>query len=123
MVSTLNPDYNEEVLIHILKALVKIEYPVEKDLKLFLDHESWVVRSQTARYLAEIKDDNYLAELKELITDQNWWVRYYAALAIFELGKKEILIEIVKNKEPGYEMGRYILDQVGNLRVGELENG
>lgn len=123
MVSTLKADYNEEVLIHIFKALVKIEYPVDKDLKPFLDHQNWVVRSQAARYLAEIKDENYLADLRELIADENWWVRYYSALAIFELGKKEILIEIVNNRQPGYEMGRYILDQLGNLKVGEVESG
>ncbi len=123
MLSTLDPDYNEEVLIHIFKALVKIEYPIDKDLKPFLEHQSWVVRSQAARYLAEIKDASYLAELKELINDQNWWVRYYSALAIFELGKKDLLIDLVKRREPGYEIGRYILDQVGNLRVGEVEGG
>jgi HEAT repeat protein len=123
MISALDSEYNEEVLIHIFKALVKIEYPIDKDLKPFLEHQSWVVRSQTARYLAEIKDANYLAELKELIDDQNWWVRYYSALAIFELGKKELLIEIVKNREAGYEMGRYILDQKGSLKVGEVESG
>ena len=123
MVSTLDSDYNEEVLIHIFKALAKIEYPVDKDLKPFLAHDNWVVRSQAARYLAEIKDNNYLLELRNLVADQNWWVRYYAALAIFEVGKKEMLIEIVKNKQPGYEMGRYILDQVGDLKVGEAYSG
>lgn len=123
MLSALDRDSNEEVLIHIFKALVKIEYPIDKDLKPFLEHQNWVVRSQAARYLAEIKDANYLAALKELIDDQNWWVRYYSALAIFELGKKELLIEIFKNREAGYEMGRYILDQKGNLKVGEVENG
>lgn len=123
MVSILDVEYNEEVLIHIFKALVKIEYPIDKDLTPYLEHENWVVRSQTARYLAEIKESNYLSELKQLLTDKNWWVRYYAALAIFELGNKEILIDIAKNKKPGYEMGIYILDQAGDLRVGEVESG
>lgn len=120
MVSILDKDYNEEVLIHIFKALVKIEYPVDKDLSPFLYHKNWVIRSQAARYLGEIKDDNYLSDLKKLLTDQNWWVSYYAALAIFELGKEEFLIEIVKNKERGYKMAVYILDQAGNLKVGEV---
>ena len=123
MVSTLKADYNEEVLIHIFKSLAKIEYPVDKDLKPFLHHKNWVVRSQAARYLAEIKDSNYLLDLRELIADKNWWVRYYSALAIFELDKKEFLIEIVKNREPGYEMVRYILDQAGDLKVGEAYSG
>lgn len=123
MVSTLEVEYNEEVLIHIFKALVKIEYPINKDLKPYLQHDNWVVRSQTARYIAEIKADNYLSDLKKLLIDQKWWVRYYAALAIFKLDKKEILIEIVKNKQPGYEMGTYILAQIGGIKVGEVENG
>lgn len=123
MVSTLEVEYNQEVLIHIFKALVKIEYPINKDLKPYLNHDNWVVRSQTARYIAEIKADSYLTDLKKLLVDQKWWVRYYAALAIFKLDKREILIEIVKNKEPGYEMGTYILAQIGGLKVGELENG
>ncbi|MGM0500117.1 MAG: HEAT repeat domain-containing protein [Bacillota bacterium] len=123
MVSILDVEYNEEVLIHIFKALVKIEYPIDKDLTPYLDHDSWVVRSQTARYIAEIKDSNYLLELKQLLTDQKWWVRYYAALAIFELGNEELLIDIVKNKRPGYEMGIYILDHAGDLKVGEAESG
>ncbi|WP_166638022.1 HEAT repeat domain-containing protein [Halanaerobium saccharolyticum] len=123
MVPTLEADFNEEVLIHIFKALVKIEYPIDKDLSPFLNHKSWVVRSQAARYLAEIKESNYLSDLKKLLSDQNWWVRYYSALAIFELGKKDLLIEIIKNKEPGYEMGRYILDQAGDLKVGEADSG
>ncbi|RAK06366.1 HEAT repeat protein [Halanaerobium saccharolyticum] len=123
MVSTLNEDYNEEVLIHIFKALAKIEYPIDKDLVPFLNHKSWVVRSQAAHYLAEIKDSNYLPDLKKLLSDQNWWVRYYSAQAIFELGKEDLLIEIIKNKEPGYEMGKYILDQAGDLKVGEAYNG
>ena len=123
MVSTLKADYNEEVLIHIFKSLAKIEYPIDKDLKPFLEHKNWVVRSQAARYLGEIEDSSYLSELRKLITDEKWWVRYYAALAIFEMGEIEFLIEIVKNKEPGYEMGRYILDQAGNLRIGEAYSG
>ena len=123
MTFTLNPENNEEILIHIFKSLVKIEYPIDKDLSPFLNHKNWVVRSQVARYLAEIKDDNYLSDLKRLLADQNWWVRYYSALALFKLGKKELLIEIVKKQKPGFEMGRYILDQVGNLKVGEVESG
>jgi len=123
MVSTLDSEYNEEVLIHIFKALVKIEYPIAKDLTPYLNHNSWVVRSQTARYLAKIKNNDYLLELKKLLTDEKWWVRYYAALAIFKLGKEEVLIDIVKNKRPGYEMGIYILDQAGDLKVGEVESG
>ncbi|MFW6001529.1 MAG: HEAT repeat domain-containing protein [Halanaerobium sp.] len=119
MLAALKAEYNEEVLIHIFKALVKIEYPVDQDLKPYLHHQNWVIRSQAARYLAKIKDSSYLADLKDLISDQNWWVRYYSALAIFKLGQKELLIEIVKNKQPGFEMGRYILAQAGNLKVEE----
>jgi HEAT repeat protein len=111
MLQYLDPQSSEEVLIHIFKALVKMEYPIEQDLTEFLTSENWVIRSQAARYLAVTGDSKYLDQLYELITDSNWWVSYYSALAVFEIGRGEILKEIVENDRAGKEMSRYVLAQ------------
>lgn len=111
MEPTLTPDYNDEVLIHIFKALVKMEYPVDKDLSPFLNHENWVVRSQAARYTGVIEADNHLEELQFLINDSNWWVRYYSAWAILKTGNIEILKDIIKSEKKGKEMSEYVLAQ------------
>ncbi|MGP3778761.1 HEAT repeat domain-containing protein [Halanaerobium saccharolyticum] len=111
MLQYLDPQNNEEVLIHIFKALVKMEYPIEQDLTEFLTSENWVIRSQAARYLAVTGDPKYLDQLYELITDSNWWVSYYSALAVFKIGRGEILKEIVENDRAGKEMSRYVLAQ------------
>ena len=120
MLQYLDPQSNEEVLIHIFKALVKMEYPIEQDLREFLTAENWVIRSQAARYLAVTGDPKYLDQLYELITDSNWWVSYYSALAVFKIGRGEILKEIVENGRAGKEMSRYVLAQNNISTAGEL---
>lgn len=107
----LTPDCNDEVLIHIFKALVKMEYPVDKDLSPFLKHDNWVVRSQAARYTGVIKAEGYLEELLFLISDSNWWVRYYSAWAILKTGQIDVLKDIIKSEKKGKEMSKYVLAQ------------
>lgn len=111
MLQYLDSETDEEVLIHIFKALVKMEYPIDRDLSEFLTAENWVIRSQTARYLAVIGDSKYLDQLYNLITDANWWVSYYSALAVFKIGRGEILKEIIEHDRAGKEMSRYVLAQ------------
>jgi len=111
MEQVLIPEYNNEVLIHIFKSLVKMEYPVDKDLSVFLTHDDWVVRSQTARYIGVINADGYLEELQALINDSNWWVRYYSAWAILKTGNIGVLKDIIKNEKKGKEMSEYVLAQ------------
>ncbi|MGM0437473.1 MAG: HEAT repeat domain-containing protein [Bacillota bacterium] len=102
--------YNDEVLIHIFKTLVKIEVSLNVDLNKFLDHSNWVIRSQTARYVGKIKDGNYSDELISLLNDEKWWVRYYAAEALFKIGKKDLLKEISKTDQKRAEISNYVID-------------
>jgi len=102
--------YDDEVLIHIFKTLVKIETPLKVELKKFLLHSNWVVRSQSARYVGKIKNDNYIDELVKLLNDEKWWVRYYASEALLKIGKVDLLKEISNTDHKRAEISNYILD-------------
>lgn len=103
-------DYNDEVYIHVFKALVRIDLPINVNLNKFLNNENWVIRSQTARYVAKIKAEKYENQLLNLLKDDKWWVRYYAAEALFEIGKKDLLKNISNSDETRSEISSYILD-------------
>jgi len=100
---------HEEVIIHILKSLVKISEPIEIDLTKYLLHKNWVIKSQTAKYISKINNSNYLEILRKLLTDENWWVKYYAAKAIWNLGEIELMIDIIIKDKPGANICDYIL--------------
>ena len=107
----LQQETNTEIIIHIFKALSKIGYPIENDLKPYLQHQNWVVRSQAVRYAGMIEEDKYLSDYKILLKkDTNWWVKYYAGETILKIGGTEILETIAESQETGARMSRYILD-------------
>lgn len=105
-----NNDYNDEVYIHVFKALVRIDLPVNINLENFLNHQNWVIRSQAARYIGQIKVEKYNDELLELLKDPKWWVRYYAAESLFKIGKEELLIKKASSDQESSEISNYILD-------------
>ena len=105
-----NEEYNDEVYIHIFKALVRIDLPVDINLNKYLNHQNWVIRSQTARYIGKIEDGQYESELLNLLKDDKWWVRYYAAEALFKIGKENLLKEISNSEKDSSEISNYILD-------------
>ncbi len=108
----LNKETDSEIIIHVFKALTKIGQPVDLDLKPYLQHENWVVRSQTVRYAGIIKENKYLSIYKELLQeDDNWWVKYYAGETILQLGEINILKSLAKNQTKGSKMSNYILNQ------------
>ena len=108
----LKKESHPEILIHIFKALVKIEQPIEIDLKPYLNHENWVVRSQAVRYAGIIEEEIYFNLYKELLqNDDNWWVKYYAGETILQIGKIDCLKYIVEKQKAGYQMSNYILNQ------------
>ena len=98
-----------EVIIHIFKALTRLEYPVTLSLTPFLLHGDWIIKSQAARYIGKIGDSYYKDEIKKLLEDENWWVRYYAAKTLYKLGEITYLYSISKSKDVKGEMSRYIL--------------
>ena len=102
--------YDDEVLIHIFKTLVKLKIPINVDLIRFLNHSNWVIRSQSARYVGKIKNNNYSDQLIDLLNDEKWWVRYYAAEALFMIGKVDLLKKIANLGKDGAEISNYILD-------------
>ncbi len=110
---TLRKESNTEVIIHIFKALVKIGYPIENDLKPYLHHENWVIRSQAVRYAGIIGEEKYLSDYKKLLKeDSNWWVKFYAGETIFKTAGKDILESLAQSQEDGSRMSSYILDQI-----------
>ena len=102
---------NEEVIIHIFKALVKIGRPVNVDLKKFLESDSWVIRSQSAKYIGVILAEEYSPILIKLLYDTNWWVGYYAAQSLWKMKKIELMKDIIENQKPGAKMCNYIFAQ------------
>jgi len=102
---------HQEVIIHILKSLVKIGEPINLDLKKFLLHENWVIRSQTTKYISKIKNSNYINIIKNLLEDENWWVKYYAAKALWDLDKIDLMIDIILKDKTGANICDYILAQ------------
>lgn len=105
----INP--HEEVIIHILKSLVKIGEPIDIEFVKYLSHNNWVIRSQTAKYLGIIKNSDHIDSLIDLLSDENWWVRYYAAKAIWNMGKIDLMADIIIKNKPGANICDYILAQ------------
>ncbi|MFW5982292.1 MAG: HEAT repeat domain-containing protein [Halanaerobiaceae bacterium] len=108
----LKVEENNEVIIHIFKTLRKIEEPVEIDLDEFIMNNDWVIRSQVVRYIAAIRDSRYIDELKELLSDKHWWVRYYAAQALYVIGEKEFLGKIAETGDLASNISEYVLAQL-----------
>ncbi|OWZ84831.1 HEAT repeat domain-containing protein [Natranaerobius trueperi] len=106
-----NVDDNE-VIIHVLKALSRIEYPTTVSLTPFIYHENWIIRSQVAKYIGKVKEDTYRDDMKNILNDDNWWVRFYAAKALYDLGYISYLNSISNSKDHRGEISRYILSKV-----------
>ena len=108
----LTQETDPEIIIHVFKALNKIGQHVDIDLKLYLQHENWVIRSQAVRYAGVIKKKKYLSIYKELLQqDDNWWVKYYAGETILQIGENKVLRSLAESKKSGSKMSHYILNQ------------
>ncbi|MFP4016252.1 MAG: HEAT repeat domain-containing protein [Halanaerobiales bacterium] len=117
------PQQDTEVLIHIFKAFSRIGVIVENDLQPYILHIDWVVRSQAVRYIGIIKDRRYINDLKYLLMDRKWWVRYYAADTLFRLGEVDLLIDIARSNTSPADICIYVLSQNKKLletQVGEI---
>ncbi|MFW5976820.1 MAG: HEAT repeat domain-containing protein [Bacillota bacterium] len=114
MENILKNSSNSEILIHIFKALIKIKYPLDIDLKQYLFHEDWVVRSQCAKFVGMIQDKKYVSELKQLVNDDKWWVKYYAASSLWRIGEEKVLKSIIDDGEKGANISRYVLNRKSN---------
>lgn len=82
-----------ETIIHVFKAFLRIgEVPANFDVKPYLVHEAWPVRSFAAQVAVIGQDNAALPLLDQLLTDSQWWVRYYAALALLSYGDQGLAI-------------------------------
>ncbi len=78
-----------ETIIHIFKAFLRIgAAPDYLDLKPYLIHDTWVVRSFAAQVAVLVQDYSILPLLDQLLADSQWWVRYHAALALKSFGEE-----------------------------------
>jgi hypothetical protein len=74
---------NDEVTIHVLKAMVRLEPPgVAARIAHLLEHPNWVIRSQAARVMGVLGDRDFQGDLEALLDDREWWVRHYAIQAL-----------------------------------------
>lgn len=102
---------DNEVIIHVFKALSRIGYPVKLSLQPFITHKNWIIRSQASKYIGKIQDDTYREDMKVLLKDENWWVRFYAAKALYNLGDISYLNSISNCPDHRGEISRYILNK------------
>ena len=76
-----------ETIVHILKFFLRIgKLPEEYDPGLYLNHEDWVIRNFAIQTTELAPDKSLIPKLDQLLNDENWWVRYHAARAIYALG-------------------------------------
>lgn len=110
---TLAGAQNRELRIACIRALGILHYkPAIEILRLTLGDPDWVIRSQTLRALGRIGDLGALPDFLENLKSENFWVRYDAALALFDLGSVGIdYLKKVAAEEghPGCEIARQIL--------------
>lgn len=106
-----------ETTVHILKAFYSIgEVPDNFDLKPYLEHRYWVVRNFSAMIWRLTGDRQAISILEKLLQDQNWWVRFNAAEALYEAGESGL--EILRSKMEGPEgnadaISSYVLSRRG----------
>ncbi len=105
---------DQETMVHILKAFLRIgEMPPGFDIKPFLKHDYWVVRSFAAQVWKYSRDQEALPLLENLLSDPYWWVRYHAARALSEAGQNgKTLLKRKTTESAGAaaDISRYILE-------------
>jgi HEAT repeats len=80
-------------------------------------HKDWRVRGQVARALGFIGGSEELHVLRQLLTDETWWVRYRAAQSLLQLPamNAERLLEIAHITQDRYalSMAQAVIAEVG----------
>ncbi len=94
-----------DVRINCIRAVGKIEYlGAMPSLRECMNDADWRVRSLAIWALGRIGDDSVEEELVVYLGDENWWVRYRAAEALFSLSRKgrealSVIAQHSKNKK------------------------
>jgi hypothetical protein len=86
---------DEEVLIHLVKALAKVgDTTAVPRLTRLLGHQNWVIRSQAAQALATLEAGEAVPAIHALLGDDNIRVRIYAQQALRSLKTVEQPVEV-----------------------------
>ncbi len=113
---------NRELKIACIRALGLLSYtPAIEFLRTLLQEEDWVIKSQVYRALGRIGDLGTLPEFLDSIKSPNFWIRYNAALALYDLGTVGInyLKKIFSDLDhPGHEIAEQILVEK-KILIGE----
>lgn len=120
IVRTLREAENRELRIGCIRALGLLNYtPAVPLLREQLNDPDWVICSQVLRALGRIGDIGSLADFKANLKSENFWVRYNAALALYDLGMvgQEYIRKITRDPEhPGQEIvSQVILEKKTNF--------
>ena len=105
---------DEETTVHILKTFMRIEkVPPNLDIKPFLTHYYWVIRSFGAQIWIFTGDSSALPQLEKMLSDRHWWVRFHTASALKKAGTNGL--DILKRKtaeETGAaaDISRYVIN-------------
>ena len=114
-------DPEESVRAACWQSLYRLDDPIASEyLERGLNDTSPDVRSQAANCAGMLKDTRFASQLELLLMDPDWWVRFRAALALYNMKKtgQAILRKAAERKE---EPQRTIAEQV--LREhGQLKN-
>jgi HEAT repeat protein len=95
---------NEE-LISTIKALGNLEIEESSKQLLFcLESKHPVIRAQAAKALSVFKDAKNTGPISRLLEDKDWWCRFYAASAIYQMGEagKKFLQNFLKSTRDSF---------------------
>jgi len=104
---------DEETTVHILKAFQRIgKVPPNFDVKPYLQHYYWVVRSFGAQIWIFTGDSSALPQLEKMLSDRHWWVRFHTASALKKAGAEGIAIlkrKATKETGTAADISRYVI--------------
>lgn len=108
LIDILKKSKNNEEIISVIKALGNLE--AEDSSPLLFDRlksKHPVIRAQAAKALGVFKDERAAKPISRLLEDKDWWCRYHAASAIYQMGEagKECLQNFLNITKDPYAKG------------------
>jgi HEAT repeat protein len=95
----------DEEIISTIKALGNLEIEESSKQLLFcLESKHPVIRAQAAKALSVFKDARNTRPISRLLEDKDWWCRFYAASAIYQMGEagREFLQNFLKSTRDSF---------------------
>ena len=70
-----------------------------------------MIRAEVLKILPKILGTEACPKLTEALSDQKWWVRLQAALALKKLGEdgQNILLKQIKENKNAFDVAQYVL--------------